>query len=149
MRGMRTQPAAANKRATIRTGTAATEFALVIPVLMLLAIACVDFGRIATDAEILSNAARSGAEVGGTQQFTTETEPMWRTKVHDAVVEEMQNVANFRPSDFEVNISTTTDAQGVTRVVVDASYKFRTRIAWPGLPAEVPLRERVLYRQFR
>lgn len=135
-------------RAT-RRGTAATEFALVIPILLLLAFACADFGRIATYSEILSNAARSGAEVGGTRRFTADTEPMWRANVRDAVIEEMRNIADFDESDFDVDISTLLDSQGITRVIVEATYRFRTKVSWPGLPSEVPLRERVQYRQFR
>ena len=58
-------------------GVAATEFAIVCPLLLLLALACSDFGRIAHYHEVVANAARTGAETGATRQFTDFTRPFW------------------------------------------------------------------------
>jgi Flp pilus assembly protein TadG len=132
-----------------RAGTAATEFAIVLPMLMLLALGGADFGRIASYSEIVSNAARTGAEVGGTRRFTAQTRAAWETKVQQAVVEEMQNVPSFDAARLQSSVSTTTDSDGVVRVIVDVSYPFNTVVNWPVLPHEVKLHEHVHYRQFR
>ena len=132
-----------------RAGTAATEFAIVLPMLMLFALGGADFGRIAFYSEIVSNAARVGAEVGGTRRFTIETRAAWEAKVQQAIAEEMQNVPNFNAARLESSVSTVTDSDGIVRVIVDVSYPFNTVVNWPVLPHEVKLREHVHYRQFR
>jgi hypothetical protein len=132
-----------------RAGTAATEFAIVLPMLMLFALGGADFGRIAFYSEVVSNAARVGAEVGGTRRFTLETRAAWETKVQQAVTEEMQNVPNFDAGRLESSVSTSMDADGIVRVIVDVSYPFNTVVNWPVLPHEVKLHEHVHYRQFR
>jgi Flp pilus assembly protein TadG len=132
-----------------RAGTAATEFAIVLPMLMLFALGAADFGRIAFYSEVVSNAARVGAEVGGTRRFTTETRAAWESKVQQAVTEEMQNVPHFDATHLESNVSTSTDSDGIVRVIVDVSYPFNTVVNWPVLPHEVKLHEHVHYRQFR
>src|SRR3954464_5096132 len=91
-----------------RSRTGATEFAIVLPMLMLLALGGADFGRIAFYSEVVSNAARVGAEVGGTRRFTAETRAAWETKIQQAVTEEMQNVPNFDAGRLESNVSTST-----------------------------------------
>ena len=47
------------------------------------------------------------------------------------------------------SLSTTMDADGLARIVVDVSYPFRTAVTWPGLPSETQLHQRVEFRQFR
>src|ERR1700742_126700 len=96
-----------------RAGTAATEFAIVLPMLMLFALGGADFGRIAFYSETVSNAARAGAEVGGTRRFTAETRAAWESKVQQAVIEEMQHVPNFDSARLESNVSTSTDSDGI------------------------------------
>ena len=56
-----------------RCGAAAVELAVVLPVLLLLALGCVDLGRAAALNIALSNAARVGAEYGATHRFTSYT----------------------------------------------------------------------------
>ena len=54
-------------------GGAAVELAVVFPVILLLIIAIVDYGRLFYTAVTVSNAARAGAEYGQ-QDFSTETD---------------------------------------------------------------------------
>jgi Flp pilus assembly protein TadG len=132
-----------------KSGVAATEFALICPMVILFSLACMDFGRISFYAETVSNAARAGAEVGATRQFTSETTSLWKSKVLDAVKQEMQHLPNYQSGDLVTTLTTANDTDGVVRVTVDLTYPFHTAVAWPGLPAEVRLHERVQYRQFR
>jgi Flp pilus assembly protein TadG len=130
-------------------GVAATEFAFVCPLLLLFALACCDFGRIAHFHEVVANAARAGAETGATRKFTDFTRPFWETEIRDAVVREMQNLHSFEESKMSYRLATTMDADGLARIVVDVSYPFRTTVSWPGLPAETRLHQRIEFRQFR
>jgi Flp pilus assembly protein TadG len=134
---------------TPRHGTAATEFAIILPVFLLLAIASMDFGRIAYYAEVVSNSARAGAEVGATRRFTADTRSAWETHVRDTATSEMQNLSDFDEAKLEWNLSTTSDADGVVCVTVDLAYPFTTIVAWPLLPTQVRLHKTVQFRQFR
>jgi Flp pilus assembly protein TadG len=132
-----------------RKGTAATEFAIVLPMLMLFALGGADFGRIAFYSDVVSNAARVGAEVGGTRRFTADTRAAWETKIQNAILEEMQHVPHFDSGRLTSTVSTQTDSDGIIRVIVDVSYPFTTVVNWPVLHHEVLLHEHVHYRQFR
>jgi Flp pilus assembly protein TadG len=133
----------------VRAGVAATEFAIVCPLLLLLALACSDFGRIAHHHEVVANAARTGAETGATRQVTDFTRPFWEAEIRRSVVSEMQNLQAFNGSELSYSLSTTKDVDGLARIVVDVSYPFRTSVTWPGLPSETQLHQRVEFRQFR
>jgi Flp pilus assembly protein TadG len=132
-----------------RNGAAAVEFALICPFVMLLALACTDFGRISHHYEIVANAARCGAERGAAQQYTDYTRADWETNLEEAVLEELDNLPNFDPSELTFSLSTTTDVDGVARIAVEVEYPFRTAVSWPGLPSETQLRKRFEFRQFR
>jgi Flp pilus assembly protein TadG len=64
-----------------RSGVAATEFAVALPILMLLALACADFGRVMHHYQIVSNAARTGAEAGAMHKVTSFTRTSWEADV--------------------------------------------------------------------
>jgi Flp pilus assembly protein TadG len=130
-------------------GVAATELALCLPVLLLFAFASADFGRVARYAEIVSNAARSGAESGAIHKFTDFTRPDWEADVKQAVVDEMSNIPNYDESKLVYQLATTTDADGLARIAVDVTYPFRTVVSWPGLPTNVDLHRHFEMREFR
>lgn len=132
-----------------RHGAAAVEFALALPILMLLAVGSIDFGRIPHFHQVVANAARTGAETGATQQFTSFTRASWEAGIEEAVEIEMQNIPNFDSSKMTFDLSTTTNSDGLARIVVEVSYPFETLINWPGMPSEVQLHKRVETLQFR
>jgi Flp pilus assembly protein TadG len=132
-----------------RRGIVATELALAIPVLLLFALACADFGRIIYFDEIVSNAARTGAETGASHKFTAYTRSTWEAGVQQAVLDEMQNTPSFSAGQMTYVLSTTTDSDGMTVVTVDVTYPFQPAIAWPSLPKQVNLHQRCVCREFR
>jgi Flp pilus assembly protein TadG len=132
-----------------RGGTAAVEFAICIPMLMLFALASADFGRIAFFHQVVCNAARTGAETGATHKFTAYTQDSWEDGVHQAVLSEMQNMPNFDSGQLGYELSTVADADGLARINVSVTYPFRTVVAWPGLPSNVTLHKTVEFREFR
>ena len=67
-----------SRRGHFARGAAAIEFAIVCPLMVLMALACADFGRVAHHFQVLTNAARTAAETGATQQFTDFTRADWR-----------------------------------------------------------------------
>jgi Flp pilus assembly protein TadG len=136
-------------RGTPRRGTWAVECAIALPILLLLALGSVDFGRIPYFHQIVANAARTGAETGATHGFTSFTRATWETGIENAALREMQNIPDFDPAQMTYELTTTTNADGLERIVVEVSYPFETRIEWPGLPTEVDLHKRVEVLQFR
>lgn len=138
-----------NWGAESRRGTAATEFALCLPLLLLMALACADFGRIAYFHQIVCNAARTGAESGATHKFTDFTQATWEAGVEQAVVNEMENIPEFDAGDMGFALTATKDEDDMAVIQVSVSYPFRTVVAWPALPNEVVLEKSVEFHQFR
>lgn len=132
-----------------RSAVAATELAVALPVLMLLALACADFGRVMHHYQIVSNAARTGAEAGAMHKVTTFTKTAWEADVRQAVIEELENLPNFNEAKLEYEMTTTVDANDLTTVKVEIVYPFNSAVAWPLLPHIVELRGMSRVRQFR
>ena len=132
-----------------RSGTAATEFALVGPVILLLVFGVADFGRVTHTSMALSNAVRAGAEYGATHRFTVATEDAWLAAITTRVREELAADPDFVPDDFDVTIDTEDGPTGELRITVEATYRFRTVVTWPGLPHDILLREVVVAGQYR
>jgi Flp pilus assembly protein TadG len=146
--GFPANPSAAAINAS-RRGTAAVEFAICVPLLLLFALASADFGRASYYHQVVCNAARTGAESGATHKFTSYTRPAWENAVHEAVLAEMNNIPHFDVDQMTYQLTTTVDADGLARVRLGVSYPFRTAVAWPGLPSSVTLSKAVEYREFR
>jgi Flp pilus assembly protein TadG len=122
-----------------RRGAAATELALILPVLIMIVFGCVDFGRFAYDLIAVTNAARAGAASGimnnytATTLGTTTTPGTWKGNVAAAAKAEM---ADYLPANITVTVpNPTTDANGLKRVDVTVSYTFQSIVNWnwPGL----------------
>jgi Flp pilus assembly protein TadG len=71
-----------------RLGVAATEMALITPLLITIVLACIDFGRFGAAYIAITNAARAGAGVGSNSKVSTVTLAAWRTKIRTAVTSE-------------------------------------------------------------
>ena len=132
-----------------RRGTTALELTCVLPVLMGIILGAVDFGRFAQFENIVSNAARVGAEYGATHRRTTLNAANWETRLTAAVTEEAQHLPEFNAALLEISINNVTQADGTRRVEVAAAYPFTTIVDWPGLPRQVPLRHSVVYQEYR
>jgi Flp pilus assembly protein TadG len=127
------------RRTAARRAVAAAELALALPLLVILVGGCIDFGRFSHVNITVTNAARAGAEVGGTHPCTAATLTLWQDHVRAAVVDEMAGLDRFDPALLAVTITRVTDGPH-PRVEVDVSYPFRTVGDWPGLPKQLTLR---------
>jgi Flp pilus assembly protein TadG len=117
---------------------AAAEMAIVLPLLALLIVGCIDFGRFAHTSITVTNAARTGAEVGSMNAYTTSTADLWEEKVRQATVDEMARMDGFDSTRLTMTVTRVTD-DDYPRVVVEVIYPFETLIEWPGLPSRVDL----------
>jgi Flp pilus assembly protein TadG len=123
--------------------------AVVLPVLLLLALACTDFGRIVHGFITVANAARCGAEYGSMHKFTPYTRSSWEAQVRQVVDDEMVGLAGFDSDELQVSITTTADEDDLFRASVHVAYPFRMVVNWPGLPETTTLRHAVQMRQIR
>lgn len=120
-----------------------------LPVLLTLALAAVDFSRVLGLSAELSNAVRAGAESGATHRPTSRTFATWSTRVRTVVQEELLDANEFDLQKVALNVALPTDAQGYQQVQVTATYPFRTIVSWPLIPSQVTLRSQVTMRQYR
>lgn len=133
-----------------RPGTAAVEFAAILSVLVLIVLGCVDFGRFAYSYIAVSNAARAGAGYGSVHPFTPFTEELWRSRIREAVAQEMQLIPGFDPDGVQITTGTEGEEPWTERwVTVEVPYSFHTIMNWPALPVEVPMRRTVTMRLIR
>lgn len=132
-----------------RRGVAATEAAVVLPVLLTLTLAAVDFARVFGLSAELSNAVQVGAEYGATHRPSTLAYPSWLSSVQTAVLNELGDSTDFDQGKVNVTVSLLIDSQGNQQVQVQATYPFRTLVQWPLIPTQVPLNSQVTMRQYR
>jgi Flp pilus assembly protein TadG len=142
-------PPPCRRRTWPRRGTAAVEFALAIPVLMLLAIGCCDMGRALADYVAVSNAARVGAEYGATHAYSTYTYSSWQSLVVQSAQQEMQGSSGIDPTQLTVTVATVPESANLYLVTVTVTYPFSLITAWPGMPAQFNLSHSVTMQRYR
>jgi len=141
-------------RKPCRHGLATVEFALVLPLLMLIILGCVDFGRFAYTYIAVTNASRTGASFGALNPFTPATQTTWTNGVYQKVLEDMSALMAADPElVLEVSSSRipliTEDSGGLWRVRVQVTYPFKCIVPWPGIPSQVNLTRAVEMRGIR
>ncbi len=132
-----------------RRGAAATEFALVLPLLLLLAFGCCDLGRAIAASICVSNAARVGAEYGATHGYTSYTYSSWQSSVAQQATNEAQGSLAFDSTKLNVSVSSVPAPNNLYLVTVTATYPFQMITAWPGLPQQFNLTHSVTVQRFR
>ena len=127
-----------------RRGVAAAEFAVCLPVLMLLVLGCLDFGRFAYALIAITNAAEEGATYWSLNPTKSQA------TVEQFAVDEVQAALN--PDLTVTEVTATRDDPEVgdrvdRRVSVQVSYVFAPIIPWPGLPTSLTLNRKVVMPQ--
>jgi Flp pilus assembly protein TadG len=137
------------RTATTRTATAAVEFVIILPLLVVLGLTSVDFGRFAASYLAVGNAARVGAEVAATRNYSTASGSTSQQQVDSAMRAEFALAAGLDPSQLDVSIEVASDAYDLNRFTVTATYPFSTVVTWPGIPRPLAMSRTVTYRRFR
>lgn len=133
-----------------RSGAAAVEFAIVLPLLVLLVFGCVDMGRSIGAYVIVSNAARVGAEYGATHGYSALTYASWQNQVMTNATQEMQGTGgSFDPNRLTITVTATPTTGNLYRVTVLASYRFDMLTSVPGLPTQFVVTHSVTMDRFR
>lgn len=122
-----------------RRAAALIELALIMPLLIGLVLICVDFGRFATVHIAVTNAAREGANFGGTHRVTNTTMGAWKAGIFNALREEMTGIPGYSEDQLTVAEPQVLSSQSRSRVRVAVTYKFKTAIAWRIIPHELEI----------
>ncbi len=114
-------------------GQALVELAMITPVLLILMLGLIDYGRVYFAYVSVTNGARNGADYA-----TLNCDPVCdEDGIESAVLSDTSDLLNTSPSNPAVEVATGTDAQGRTYADVTASYTFTTLFPWPGLPTSM------------
>lgn len=123
--------------------------AVVLPVLLTIVFACLDYGRAIGGKIALTNVARVGAEYGATHRLVEANRAVWESRIREAATDEAVSLPGYTPSALAIEITTTHDSGGVLYVVVAADYEFHTIVPWPGMPHTLTLNHQVGMRQYQ
>jgi len=137
------------RRQALRSGTTATEFVILLPLLIVLCLTSVDFGRFAYAYLALGNAGRVGAEVGATRGYSAASATAWQQQVETAIREDFSAVGGLDPNQLVIAVDVASDAYGLNRVTVTATYPFSTVVSWPAIPRPLDMQRTVMFRRFR
>jgi Flp pilus assembly protein TadG len=111
-------------------GQSLVELALIAPVLIILALGIIDYGRVYFAYVSVTNGARTGADYASTDA----TAAADLSGIEAAALAETSNLLDQSPTNPDVVVATGTDAQGYSYADVTFSYTFETIFPWPGLP---------------
>jgi Flp pilus assembly protein TadG len=120
-----------------------------LPLLIILCLTSIDFGRLAYAYIALGNAARVGAEVAATRSYSTSTAAARLQEMESAVREDFSTDGGLDPSLVSFAADVVSDAYGLHRFTITASYPFSTVVSWPGIPRPLDLQRTITYRRFR
>lgn len=132
-----------SKRARQRTrGQSLIEFALVLPIMLLMLVIAVDFGRAYTAYMTVSSAAREGATYASrSADNATNT-----AEIQNRVREEIGSGGQIWGNTASASVSSGTDSQGYGRVSVTVDYTFEPWMSvWP-IPGSVDINRTVTMR---
>lgn len=121
-----------------RRGTAAVEFAIVLPVLVVMLAGTADYGRFASTSVAVCNASRAGAGYGCIHPWDSYTSQSFMTTCRAKVEEEFSSIPGFNATNLNVQISSEgTWPKG--RVRVSVAYPFRTVVNWGFIPNSISI----------
>jgi Flp pilus assembly protein TadG len=149
-------PVRPSRRNTFRRGAAAVEFGLLLPLLMLILLGAIDFGRFAHAHIGVTNAARAGAGFAAMNPFSVTTKTAWETQIRRAALDELRSIIDSDPRLTNNNVTVTSvrtfdDPQATSLWYADVtvSMPFRTLVTWPGIPRPLVLTHTVRFRGIR
>lgn len=132
-----------------RRGTAAVEFAVVLPLLILIVLATIDLSRMAHASYTLSNALRAGAEVAATKRVTTYSQSQWESEVDLAIREHLQQSLGPVAAPVQIDITTVPVAGNLNQTTLQATLPLEATADWPVFGGTYVVTESFQIRQYR
>ena len=116
-----------------KRGQSLVEFGIMLPVLMVLVLGAIDFGRVYFAYISVTNGARNGADFASTGAGAAAD----LAGIRAAVVTDTDDLLNTSPTNPGVAAVIGTDSQGRLYSDVTVSYTFTTMFPWPGIPSSM------------
>lgn len=127
-----------------RAGAVLLEFAITIPVMMILAIAVLDFSRLSYYRFLVADAAGAASRYAAFYPVTDVSYNVWMQKLDTVARNTVEGSPWASASDLIVYPAVLNkDTPGETRVIIKIEYVYHATIPWPGLPSEATVRSTV------
>lgn len=129
-------------RQAIRRGVALTEFAVVFPLLLLLFIFMIDFGRAYIVAKAIDNAVAQGAYRASTLSTMGLTNQQWAADVEQTVRQSLADHSWYEAQKLTVSVPIPSlsngmvNSEGIRTISVEASYEANHVFTLPGMNSE-------------
>ena len=120
-------------------GQALVELALIAPILIILMLGVIDYGRVYFAYISVTNGARIGADYAATGP----TQAADTAAIKAAALADTTNLLNQSPTNPDVTVTTANDSQGSLYADVTMTYTFSTLFPWPGLPTSIDIERTV------
>ena len=114
-------------------GQSLAEFAIVLPLLLIIGLGTVDFGRVFFAYISVTNAARNGAQYAASDPEHLDD----LTGIQNAALADTGELLDRSSTNPNVTLATGNDSQGYPYAEVQVSYTFSTLFPWPGLPTSM------------
>jgi Flp pilus assembly protein TadG len=131
------------------SGAAASELAILLPLVILFCLTSLDFGRFSYAYIALGNAGRVGAEYLATREFSSENAAAREQQMVEVMHADFASNGQLDPQQLNISLVVSTDTDGLHRFTVEATYPFRTSVSWPGIPRPLMLQQGISFRRFR
>ena len=116
-----------------KRGVALVELALVLPLLVIIMLGCIDFGRFAYSYIALTNAVKEGAYHAATHPFTPESREAWEADIRNVIQNELSHLHDFETHRDMINIHQpqwAPEPGGFYYTEVTAEYPFEMIVEW-------------------
>jgi Flp pilus assembly protein TadG len=111
-------------------GQSLLELALIAPILIILMLGVIDYGRVYFAFVSVTNGARNGAHYASQSPSAAQD----LQGIRNAVLGDTSELLDTSPTNPDVTVVTGTDSQGRLYADVTVTYTFTTIFPWPGLP---------------
>ncbi len=132
-----------------RRGVAATELAILLPLLIVLCLAAVDIGRFGYVALAMDNAVRVGAQRGATRSVTSYTLSDWQADIIQWATNELGDVPTGWMNNLQIGVTYTTLSDSLNRLDVSANANFSTIVQWPFISTPINIHREIIMDQYR
>ncbi|MFM2011932.1 MAG: hypothetical protein RLZZ396_716 [Planctomycetota bacterium] len=141
---LRTNPRSISRVRRSRKGAALFEFAITIPVTMLLTIATLDIARVAYFRLVVADAAGAASRYAAFNPVTDVSLQSWQQGLDQATISSVQGSPWVDPSSLVVYTPVIEQISNVEkRITVKVEYTHRVYFVWPGLPSQATVSSQV------
>ena len=128
-----------NARSRGDRGQALVELAMITPILIILMLGVIDYGRVYFAYVSVTNGARIGADYASTDAAAAAD----TAAIKAAALTDTSDLLDQTATNPEVTVVTANDGQGRLYADVTMTYTFSTLFPWPGLPTSIDIERTV------